>query len=514
MLAMGSDQNEDGRVVRSKPNRRQFLKTCAATGAIWGWGDLGIHPGIPSLVAAESRLPSKFVQFSPEIEPLVRLLEETPRSRLLEEVAFRIKAGTRYREVLAALFLAGVRNIQPRPVGFKFHAVLVVNSAHLASLNSPDSDRWLPIFWALDYFKSSQARDQMEGDWTLSEAEESNLPSSCEAKGHFIEAMDQWDEAKSDLAITALARSTDQRDLFNLFCRYGTRDFRDIGHKAIYVANGWRTLQTIGWKHSEPVLRSLAYALLERGRGNPAENDYAADRPGRSNLSALNQIRQGWFRGETRIEATRDLLQVLRFGNWQDASGKVIELLNERIDPQSIWDALFQHAAEMMMRRPGIVSLHACTSTNAIHFLYQKTTSDEMRRFLILQNAAFLTLFRQSGGVGDGISIENFEAAEGRPGIEDILDSLGNNRLEAARKSLAFLQQSGDPRSFVEAAQRMIYLKGRDSHDYKFSSAMLEDFHHLSPGLRARFLSALVFWLDGSDRPDNKLVARTRAAFT
>ncbi|MBC9890625.1 MAG: twin-arginine translocation signal domain-containing protein, partial [Opitutae bacterium] len=121
---MGNDQNEDGRVVRSKPNRRQFLKTCAATGAIWGWGDLGIHPGIPSLGAAESRLPSKFVQFSPEIEPLVRLLEETPRSRLLEEVAFRIKAGTRYREVLAALFVAGGRNIQPRPVGFKFHAVL------------------------------------------------------------------------------------------------------------------------------------------------------------------------------------------------------------------------------------------------------------------------------------------------------------------------------------------------------------------------------------------------------
>ena len=45
--------------------------------------------------------------------------------------------------------LAGVRNIQPRPVGFKFHAVLVVNSAHIASLASPDSDRWLPIFGRL-----------------------------------------------------------------------------------------------------------------------------------------------------------------------------------------------------------------------------------------------------------------------------------------------------------------------------------------------------------------------------
>jgi hypothetical protein len=62
----------------------------------------------------------------------VRLFEDTPRERVLEEVASRVRKGLPYRDVLAALQLAGVRNIQPRPVGFKFHAVLVVNSAHLA----------------------------------------------------------------------------------------------------------------------------------------------------------------------------------------------------------------------------------------------------------------------------------------------------------------------------------------------------------------------------------------------
>ena len=52
----------------------------------------------------------------------------------------RVRKGAAYRDVLAALFLAGVRNVQPRPsVGHKFHAVLVVNSAHLASLSSPDA---------------------------------------------------------------------------------------------------------------------------------------------------------------------------------------------------------------------------------------------------------------------------------------------------------------------------------------------------------------------------------------
>ena len=34
--------------------------------------------------------------------------------------------------------------------------------------------------------------------------------------------------------------------------------------KAIYVGNAFRTLEVIGWQHAEPVLRSLAYALLDR----------------------------------------------------------------------------------------------------------------------------------------------------------------------------------------------------------------------------------------------------------
>ena len=70
----------------------------------------------------------------PEIEPLVRLIEEMPRDRVLEEeVTRRVKHGLNYRELLIALLLAGVRNIQLRPVGYKFHAVLVVNSAHPAN---------------------------------------------------------------------------------------------------------------------------------------------------------------------------------------------------------------------------------------------------------------------------------------------------------------------------------------------------------------------------------------------
>src|SRR3954447_10394762 len=284
-----------------RTDRRRFLQASAAGGALLGLGDLGFLSQLRPVSADEAALDPEVVRLQPEIEPLVRLLEETPRERLLEEVAARVRKGTSYRDVLAALLLAGVRNVQPRPsVGHKFHAVLVVNSAHLASLASPDTDRWLPIFWALDYFKGSQAQDVREGDWTMGPVDESAVPPARKAREAFTSAMDGWDEAAADAAVASLARSAGVNEVYELFFRYGARDFRSIGHKAIYVANSWRTLQCIGWQHAEPVLRSLAYALLNREgtKINPAKGDEVADRPGRRNQERLAQIKEGWLEGK------------------------------------------------------------------------------------------------------------------------------------------------------------------------------------------------------------------------
>ena len=499
--------------------RRSFLKTAAGAGAIAGLGDLGFLAGLPCVSAAEARLDPKAVQFRPEIEPLVRLIEDTPRDRLLEEIGARIKRGTTYRDVLAALQLAGVRNIQPRPVGFKFHAVLVVNSAHLASQNSPESDRWLPIFWALDQFKSSQARDVREGDWTLSAVDETAVPAGDTARAALAAALENWDVPATDAATAGFVRTAKPSDVFDLLCRYGARDFRDLGHKAIYVANSWRTLENIGWQHAEPVLRSLTYAMLYHEGTNPAQRDAEADRPGRRNLELVKRFPAPLSSGKPDADATRVLLRTLREGSWDVAGDAVVELLARGVAPQSLWDAIFQGAGELLMRRPGIATLHAVTATNALHYAFQHATNEETRRFLLLQNAAFIPLFRATAGVnpGRGVVIDEFDSAApataGEGALEEIFADVTRDKLLAARKTLAWLTTSpGAAKPFIAAAQRMIYLKGTDSHDYKFSSAALEDYAHLSPGLRNRFLAASVFWLRGSGAADSPLVARTRAA--
>ncbi len=222
--------------------------------------------------------------------------------------------------------LAGVRNVQPRPsVGHKFHAVLVVNSAHIASISSPDEHRWLPIFWALDNFKEGQAADTREGNWTMAPVDESAVPPAHKARQAFIDAMDRWDEAAADAAVAGLARTASVNEVFELFYRYGCRDFRSIGHKAIYVANACRTLECIGWQHAEPVLRSLAYALLMHdGKENPAKSDQTADRYGRRNAELAKKLREDWRQGKLEDSATLEMVDALRSASEEDCCRQAV----------------------------------------------------------------------------------------------------------------------------------------------------------------------------------------------
>ncbi len=503
-------------------DRRRFVTRSLQAGVIAALGDFSFLRGLPAPAADNDKATRHLVPLRPEIEPLVRLIEDTPRSQLMERIVAEVRKGTSYEELLSAVFLAGVRGIQPRPVGFKFHAVLVINSAHLASLRAPDKERWLPLFWAIDNFKNSQKANSEQGNWRMEPAEESKLPPPHRAKQRFIEAMDDWDEEGADRAITMLARTASAEQVYELFWRYGCRDFRDIGHKAIYAANSWRTLQAIGWRHAEPVVRSLAYAMLDRGgNDNPAEHDYDADRPFRENQKRLADIGPLWKqRRRLAPEAALDLLETLRSASPSDGSAKVVELLQKGIHPTSIWDGLFLMAGELIMRQPGIIGIHCVTSTNALHFAYQTSACDETRRLLMLQTAAFLPMFRQAmmgrGKLAD-VRIDRVEKAEltgdPRQALEEIFATVSKDRMLAARKTLALMD--GNSERFpplVTAAERLIFSKGHDSHDYKFSSAALEDYYHVSAPWRARYAASSMFNLKGTGDRDNNLIERTRAA--
>jgi len=171
------------------------------------------------------------------------------------------------------------------------------------------------------------------------------------------------------------------------------------------------------------------------------------------------------------------------------------------------------------MRRPGILSLHALTSANALHFAFVTSANDETRRLLLLQNAAFLTLFRGDAEKLKTLRLDELAGADEKaepktPSLDDIFADVSHDKMSAARKTLSWSKNNPDSKAFINTARRLVFLKGNNSHDYKFSSAVLEDYQNVSPAWRDRYLAASVFNLRGSGDNDNSLVKRTRAALS
>src|SRR5262249_6534559 len=96
--------------------------------------------------------------------------------------------------------------------------------------------------------------------------------------------------------------------------------------------------------------------------------------------------------------------------------------------------------------------------------------------------------------------------------VEEILSDVSSNKMNAAKKIRQYLDDGGKVQDLMNAARRLIFLKGNNHHDYKFSVAVLEDYFNVSPAWHGQFLATSVFNLRGSGDRDNPLVERPRAA--
>lgn len=494
--------------------RRRFLQSASALGLGTGLGTAAGLSAITPARAEDLKVGPDAVRFRPEIEPVVRWIEETPRERVLEVAVGHLKNGLSYRDLLAGLFLAGIRNVKPHPVGFKFHAVMVINSAHLLGQTAAVSDRLLPLLWALDTFKNSQAQDVKEGDWTLGQVDEARVPKPDKARGAFLRAMEAWDPEDADTAVAALARTSGAAEAMEPIWRMAVRDQRNIGHKPIFAAQSWRTLQAIGWQHAEPVLRSLALGLLDlQGDSRPV-----AVGPYEANLANAAQVRADWQTGKSDPGATRQLLEVMRQAAPEAASAEAVKLLNQGVAPSSLWDAVVLCGSELLMRSPGILAIHAVTSANALHYIYGASGDDTTRRLALLQAVGWQPIFRARIKPKEGFRIDDLspwkvDVSKQDEAVGEIFETINDGRDKAAGKTFSYLEHGGSSDLIFAAARRMIFHKGRDSHDYKFGAAAWEECVLAGdPKWRAPLAAAMMFNLPGAKTEDSPLMIRAREA--
>jgi hypothetical protein len=505
------DGNPTEDTAMAEVRRRDFLKGFGGA-MVAGGGALAALRGILPAHADDVLVGPEIVRFAPDMEPIVRWIENAPRGRIIEGALERLRDGLPYRRLLGGVFLAGIRNIKPRPVGFKFHAVMVVSSAHQLALDAPQDDRLVPLLWALDNFKASQEADVREGDWALPPVKESAVPSPSQARAAFRDAMEKWDAEAADAAVAGLCRGASSGEVMEALWPYGLRDWENIGHKIIFTAHAWRTLETIGWQHAEPVLRSLVFGIL-----NGSSDDSAA--PYAANLELIGTVRKGWAAGRRDDGATAAFLEALRTASPGDAARKAVEALNQGIAPESLWDAVFLAGGELSMRRPGIVALHATTASNSLHYTHLSSAVESTRLLALLQAASWLPLYREALRARDGLPedgpridrLEPAPAAEAVPAA-DLFEGLARDRMKAARAILARSEWSENPAPFMDAARRLVFAKGTDSHDFKYAAAAFEEAPLASPKWRPRLLAASAFHLRGTTDADSPLLERARHA--
>jgi hypothetical protein len=491
-------------------DRREFVRSSIAVAA----GGVGGLAWLPRLRADELAVQPNHVRFNNDIEPLVQLLEITSQEKIVDRVLDEIRTGRSYQELLAALFLAGIRNVQPRPsVGFKFHSVLVVHSAHQASLAAVDEHRWTPLLWSIDYFKRAQQSDASEGDWTMAAAPSANVPEPTQALQSLDQALSRWDVDAADAAATVVARTASAGQILNLLAKHAARDYRSIGHKSIYLANAFRTLGVIGWQHSEPVVRSLCYAILNHtGDPNPAQSDLDVDRVGRSNWLRVDTMSNGWFAGDRKPIESATVAQELRTASPEQAADFVVQLINSGCHPENVYDGIMLAAAEMVSRQAAIVPLHAVTTSNAMRFLYRNVNDERTRQWLLLQNASFIPHFRESavarGQLSDVDLLELDPTAGANASLETLFKQIGTDRKGAAESVLNLSQQSSVAHNLIGRAREFVFLKGNDAHDYKFSSAAIEDYYQIDPAWRSRYLAGCSYLLHGEGEQTTALAKR------
>jgi len=376
------------------------------------------------------------------------------------------------------LFLVGIRNVNPRPPGFALHCVFVMHSAHQLSLEAPASMRHLPLFFALDQFKASQARDK---DYTMGELS-GVMPSPDRALAELDRGLENWEFDRAERAAAVLARTAGAHEVFSVFWKHGVRDYRNIGHKAIYVANAYRTLETIGWRYAEPVLRSIALALCDFGPETKMNGFGFADQTWNVNLK---RAMQAVPIGESKESDVTGIVAAIRSAAPNEACADAAARLSKGATASSVWDAIHLASAELTTRLAGggvITGIHAASAANAMHFAWQSAGDARTRWLILLQAAGWMAQFRVAGEQRADIKKADITSVTEGPSRAEIGLELSN-----------------------------VITKANEVHFYKFPVAIAEDYHLVSERWRPAFASALKHYTKKASDPDIPAMQQAKA---
>jgi hypothetical protein len=488
--------------------------------------DLEFHPAI--------------VRFSAQTEPLIELILKTPREQSIETIVREFGKGLPYRHFLAALYLTAIRAGQWHANPFD-HNAYVVHSAHQLSLDLPAQEMLFPSLWALDNLKA-RPLDPISPPIRIS----GKFPQGAKAASEVRKGIEERDEDRAVRGIIGLNRSAGASRVGESIWEVASRDWTFIGHLSILASNSWRLLQTIGWQHSEPVLRYVISGFTG-AKGSQPDLKYLAENTARVDRN-WRALPEDWAAAGAEPALTRELLSLIRLQKADDACDLAVSrLVAGKTKADAVWDAVFLSAGEMIAcTQKNSTPLHANTAANALRYAFSESGNSRTRLLIVLQALAWMTRFRagmaEQGWLKVSIDITSLAsakiAADNREVAQNILENLSHGgmdhgeasrspvpgwhglsynyqpwRREAADQAFALAHEQGGTQILFELAARMLVSKADgDPHRIKFATAMFENYQTTSPAWRPHLAAAATYSFLGADAPETSTIVRAREA--
>lgn len=451
--------------------------------------------GVCAIVAPRSLLGGETPVPARAVEELVERIRNAPAERIYEVAVRALDAGASPQDLLAAAFVAGIRDISPNGPGGKFHAVLMVESTfQLLPVSTPEQAR-LAALWALWDLKRCQERDRVEeNDWSLPPRPDVSFSNATAARRELKASLDGWDAVRADRAVTGLLELDDPEQIFELLWPYAARCFADLGHKIIFGVHAHRTLRRLDQRYAEPTLRSLVRGLLFAGEdgGQTASFDRAIE------LSA--KISDSWLSGvETPVRSV-ELLRSLRGRSAAESQHVIVEALRDGMGPNTVWDGLRLHGAELFYRRDSSaqrrhVPVHTITELNAFSHVWRSTSHQTTRRLCLLQTAGWLAEMRDAvpSQFGDqrGPGLDTLAGKDEKPPSYDKLFSQPSASGVFQRLSAGAVET----RTYLDRLRSHLFERATQDHQYKLVAALHEEVRAIHPSHAARLLAPAITYV-------------------
>jgi hypothetical protein len=244
--------------MNASKSRREFLADVGRgmLVASVGYG-VASELGLSRSLAAESETASA-LDFGP-LEPLVRLMQETPANKLLPLLAAELKSGTELKRLVAAAALANARTFGGEDY-IGFHTMMALAPAlHMAG-ELPSQLQPLPVFKVL-YRNTNRIQEKGGRKEEVLRAVMPPPRQSTRLNGESLrDAIHQQDMATAERTFAGLAQANPE-DAFNILLT-AVEDETEV-HRVVLPYRSWDLMGLIGQEQAHTLLRQSVHYCIK-----------------------------------------------------------------------------------------------------------------------------------------------------------------------------------------------------------------------------------------------------------